>query len=79
MTRHDIEHLAQVLVSIRPLVGEGKIPEDEAERLIDRMLWAIHASKGNPKFDEGAFRNFVLGKLEGDVRQIFPDRFGRKP
>jgi hypothetical protein len=72
VTRSDIEHLAQVMVSLRPR-GDTPVTLDEEElgRTLDRMLWAIHASKGNPHFDEGKFRDFVLGKLDGDSRQIF--------
>ena len=71
MTRDDIMHLAQVLVSIRPLISDGKLSEDEADQLIHRMLWAIHASHDNPRFDEQKFHAFVRGKLDADAHAIF--------
>jgi hypothetical protein len=60
LTRADIVHLAQVLISVKALVPD-KVPQDEFDRLIDRMLWAIHSSTGNPKFDERRFRDHANG------------------
>jgi hypothetical protein len=37
------------------------VPQDEFDRLIDRMLWAIRSSTGNPKFDERRFRDHANG------------------
>ena len=61
MTRSDIEHLAQVTHSMRSLVDDQNF-----DLLIDRMLWAIHASR-SPRFDVNRFAS----ACKGDGFQIF--------
>lgn len=75
MTRQDIDHLVQVTHSLRgKIVKEGEFQsspftESDFDQFIDRMLWAIHASHGNPHFDEERFRRAARGE---DGLQIFP-------
>lgn len=69
MTRADITNLAQVL---QPLVKDGKLSEEDAHQLLDRMLWAIHASHNSAKFDEQKFRDFALGKFGRVASEMFP-------
>jgi hypothetical protein len=59
MVKQDFEHLAQVVQSVRFQVTNGTFPEDEFERLIDRMVWAIQSSPGGSReFDSDAFNRF---------------------
>ncbi len=51
MTRSDIEHLAEVTHSLRSIIDT-----EDFDRLLDRLLWAIHASSDNPPFDDARFR-----------------------
>lgn len=67
MTRDDIEHIAQCLTALKAQIGKV-YARDEHARMIDRFLWAIHASHDNPKFDEGNFRDRAFG----EVADIFP-------
>ena len=63
MTREDCDHLAQVVQSVRHQVREGNFPEDEFDRLIDRMVWAIGASPGgSPEFDFNRFNKMCHGE-----------------
>lgn len=58
MHKEDYEHLAQVGLSLK-----GALSEEEFDRYIDRMLWAIHASpKHVDKFDEDRFRKRCHGE-----------------
>lgn len=57
MTRDDIEHLAQVTHSLRSVLDE-----DNFDRLIDRMLWAIHSSPNTPEFSHGDFVSACIGR-----------------
>ena len=52
----DFEHLAQCVQSLRHEVQEGHLPEDEFDRFIDRIIWAIHSSPDNsPTFNHATF------------------------
>jgi hypothetical protein len=51
MTRTDIENLAQVPRFVRSVISR-----EDFDRLLDRLLWAIHASADTPQFDEDRFR-----------------------
>jgi hypothetical protein len=63
MVKEDYQHLAQVVQSVRFQVNEGNFPEDEFDRLIDRMIWAIHASPGgSPDFDHQQFVDRCHGR-----------------
>ena len=74
MTRHDIEHLAQVSLSVASQIRASEkqcMTMDDFDGFLGRMLWAIHASKDNPRFDEGKFRSYARGESESDSRSIF--------
>jgi hypothetical protein len=61
MVKQDFEHLSQVIQSVRFQVTDGKFPADEYDRLIERMMWAIHASPGgSPEFNSEAHKDFIL-------------------
>lgn len=64
MTRSDIEHLAQVTHSLRQ-----RLDAQEFDLFVGRVLWAIHSSRDNPKFDEGRFRDACKGV---DGLRVFP-------
>ncbi len=51
MTRSHTEQLAKVLHSLRSIIGAA-----DYDRLPDRLLWAMHASSGNPPFDDDRIR-----------------------
>jgi hypothetical protein len=63
MTKNDIEHLAQVSHSLVAF-----LPDEELDRYVDRMLWAIRSSHDNPRFDEQKFRLAAKG---GSFSEIF--------
>lgn len=63
MVAEDHRHIAQVLQSVRAQVQNGTFPADEFDRLIDRMIWAIHSSPGGSKdFDHQLFVDRCHGK-----------------
>ena len=49
MTRKDIEHLAQVAESVK---AQFNLDHNACDGVSARFLWAIHASKNNPRFSE---------------------------
>jgi len=64
MTRDDIRHLSEVLEGVTAQGNaqpEMKMPDAAFETLVGHMLWAIHASKNNPHFDENTFRAIARG------------------
>jgi len=64
MTSEDCEHLAQCCHSLQGLVTRAEpLSEDEFDRFIDRLIWAIHASPGgSPNFDHQLFVDRCKGK-----------------
>ena len=75
MTRQDIEHLAEVAESVFAQMNASESKSmtlDDMDSFVGRMLWAIHASKANPRFDEGAFR----ARARGENVSIFRKRQG---
>jgi hypothetical protein len=74
MTRADIEHLGEVCESVSAQIkaSESKsMTMDDFDAFVGRMLWAIHASRDNPRFDENKFRQMARGELDGDMKAIF--------
>jgi len=74
MTRHDIDHLAQVCLSVASQIkaSDAKVMTmDDFDAFLGRVLWAIHASNDNPHFDEANFRAYARGEAESDSRSIF--------
>jgi hypothetical protein len=62
MTRDDIEHLAEVAESVFVQLNQGTMSKDDFDAFLQRVLWAIHASRDNPHFSEQAFRTRAHGK-----------------
>lgn len=74
MTRHDIEHLGQVCESVFAQINASEdkaMKLDDFDSFVDRMLWAIRSSNGNPQFDEQRFRKMTKGEIDG--QRIFPE------
>jgi len=65
MTRDDVEHLSQVVQSMRHAVDE-----EAFLRLIDNMLWAIRHSSQKVEFDQERFRSACHS--EGSVFETQP-------
>jgi len=81
MTREDIEHLVEVCESVSAQIRAGNsLDMDNFDSFVDRMLWAIHSSAGNPNFDVNKFHAFARSG-EGEMSDIFgaehpPEREG---
>lgn len=62
MNKQDFEHLAQVGLSVKAKIGQV-FDEDEFDRYIDRMIWAINASpQPTANLDETWFRKRCKGE-----------------
>lgn len=62
MQKKDFEHLAQVGLSVKAQIGQV-LTEDEFDRYIDRMIWAINASpQPTENLDENWFRRRCKGE-----------------
>ena len=64
MTRKDIEHLAEVAESVK---AQFNLDPKVCDQVSKRFLWAIHASKNNPRFSE---QNFIK-RARGESADIF--------
>jgi len=64
MTKADIEHLAEVCESLFAQINASESKSftiADFDSFVGRMLWAIHASNNNPRFDEARFRVSAAG------------------
>jgi hypothetical protein len=60
MVGDDYKHIAQCCHSLI-----SRLEEDEFDRFIDRLIWAIHASPGgSPQFDQKLFIDRCKGKAD---------------
>ena len=76
MTKSDIEHLAQVCESLFAQINASESKSftiADFDSFVGRMLWAIHASNGTPRFDEARFRVSAAGGAD----PIFPPQKAR--
>lgn len=62
MTRNDIDHLAEVCESVFAQIQNEPLTQSDFQAFVSRVLWAIHASEGNPMFNEQAFKDRSEGK-----------------
>ena len=68
MTREDIEHLAEVAESVK---AQFNLSDADCDAVAGRFLWAIHASKNNPRFSEENFRKRARGE-SADIFKVNP-------
>jgi hypothetical protein len=59
MTRKDIEHLAQVAESVK---AQFNLDHNACDAVSARFLWAIRASKNNPRFSQQNFKKRARGE-----------------
>jgi hypothetical protein len=52
----------QVAESVFAQLNMGPMSKDDFQGFVGRMLWAIHASKDNPRFSEQAFHARARGE-----------------